>query len=66
MKYQILLLGVLIFAHIGCEVKSKKNTNKVKVPQKKILKRVESKKAKKTYLDDKNAITFFYDYAKKK
>ena len=65
MKYQILLLGVLIFALIGCEVKSKKNTNKVKVPQKKILKKVESKKAKRTYLDDKNAIPFFYDYAKK-
>ena len=58
MKYQILLLGVLIFALIGCEVKSKKNTNKVKVPQKKILKKVESKKAKRTYLDDKNAIPF--------
>ena len=65
MKYQILLLGVLIFALTGCEVKSKKNTNKVKVPQKKILKKVESKKAKRTYLDDKNAIPFFYDYAKK-
>ena len=58
-------MGVLIFALIGCEVKSKKNTNKVKVPQKKILKKVESKKAKRTYLDDKNAIPFFYDYAKK-
>ena len=58
-------MGVLIFALIGCEVKSKKNTNKVKVPQKKILKKVESKKAKRTYLDEKNAIPFFYDYAKK-
>ena len=66
MKYQILLLGVLIFALIGCEVKSKKNTNKVKVPQKKNLKKVEPKKAKRTYLDEKNAIPFFYDYAKKK
>ena len=26
---------------------------------------VESKKAKRTYLDEKNAIPFFYDYAKK-
>ena len=58
-------MGVLIFTLIGCEVKSKKQTNKVKVPQKKNLKKVESKKAKRTYLDDKNAIPFFYDYAKK-
>jgi cyclophilin family peptidyl-prolyl cis-trans isomerase len=65
MKYLNILLGVLIIVHIGCQEKTKKNTTKVKVLEKKQLKKVESKEEKRIYLDDKNAIPFFYEYAKK-
>ena len=65
MKYLNILLGVLIIVNIGCQEKPKKNTTKVKVPEKKQLKKVEPKEEKRIYLDDKNAIPFFYEYAKK-
>ena len=65
MKYLNILLGVLIIVHIGCQEKTKKNTTKVKVLEKKQLKKAEPKEEKRIYLDDKNAIPFFYEYAKK-
>jgi cyclophilin family peptidyl-prolyl cis-trans isomerase len=65
MKYLNILLGVLIIVHIGCQEKTKKNTTKVKVLEKKQLKKVEPKEEKRIYLDDKNAIPFFYEYAKR-
>ena len=55
----------MIIVHIGCQEKTKKNTTKVKVLEKKQLKKVEPKEEKRIYLDDKNAIPFFYEYAKK-
>ena len=55
----------MIIVHIGCQEKPKKNTTKVKVPEKKQLKKVEPKEEKRIYLDDKNAIPFFYEYAQK-
>lgn len=55
----------MIIVNIGCQEKPKKNTTKVKVPEKKQLKKVETKEEKRIYLDDKNAIPFFYEYAKK-
>ena len=60
-----LFFGVLLFVQIGCEVKPKKNHTKIKVPEKKQLKKVEVIENKVTYLDDENAIPFFYEYAKK-
>lgn len=60
-----LFFGVLLFVQIGCEVKPKKNHTKIKVAEKKQLKKVEVIENKVTYLDDKNAIPFFYEYAKK-
>lgn len=60
-----LFFGVLLFVQIGCEVKPKKNHTKIKVAEKKQLKKVEAIENKVTYLDDKNAIPFFYEYAKK-
>jgi len=60
-----LFFGVLLFVQIGCEVKPKKNHTKIKVAEKKQLKKVEVIENKVTYLDDENAIPFFYEYAKK-
>jgi len=60
-----LFFGVLLFIQIGCEVKPKKNHTKIKVAEKKQLKKVEVIENKVTYLDDENAIPFFYEYAKK-
>lgn len=65
MKRLKLFFGVLLFVQIGCEVKPKKNHTKIKVAEKKQLKKVEAIENKVTYLDDKNAIPFFYEYAKK-
>ena len=50
---------------IGCNEKPKKNKLETKVHEKKQLKKVESIKEKETYLDDKNAIPFLFEYAKK-
>ncbi|MGA0373126.1 MAG: peptidylprolyl isomerase [Flavobacteriaceae bacterium] len=65
MKMLKLFFGVLLFVQIGCEVKPKKNHTKIKVAEKKQLKKVEVIENKVTYLDDENAIPFFYEYAKK-
>jgi cyclophilin family peptidyl-prolyl cis-trans isomerase len=65
MKYLNILLGVLIIVHIGCQEKTKKNTTKGKVLEKKQQKKAEPKEEKRIYLDDKNAIPFFYEYAKR-
>lgn len=65
MKRLKLFFGVLLFIQIGCEVKPKKNHTKIKVAEKKQLKKVEAIENKVTFLDDKNAIPFFYEYAKK-
>ena len=65
MKYLNILFRVLIIVQIGCQEKPKKNITKVKVLEKKQLKKVEPKEEKRIYLDDKNAIPFFYQYAKK-
>ena len=65
MKYLNILFGVLIIVHIGCQEKPKKNLTKVKVLEKKQLKIVEPTEEKRNYLNDKNAIPFFYQYAQK-
>ena len=49
MKYLKIFLGVLMFAQIGCQEKPKKNSVKVKVPEKKQLKK-SSKPNKKKFL----------------
>lgn len=58
-------MGVLIFVQIGCQEKPKKNPVKIKVPEKKQLKKGVPKEDTGIYLDDKNAIPFFYEYAQK-
>jgi cyclophilin family peptidyl-prolyl cis-trans isomerase len=63
MKYYKIFLGVLIFAQISCKEKQKINTLKVKVPEKKQLKKVKPKE-EEIFLDNKNAIPFFFRYAK--
>lgn len=60
-----MFLGGLIFLQIGCQEKPIKNSINFKVPEKKQLKKVEPKKEKGVYLNDKNAIPFFYEYAQK-
>ena len=50
---------------IGCNEKPKKNKLETKVHEKKQLKKVEAIQEKETYLDDKNAIPFLFEYAKK-
>ncbi|MEK9516994.1 MAG: peptidylprolyl isomerase [Flavobacteriaceae bacterium] len=65
MKMLKLFLGVLFLVQMGCQVKPKKDPVKVKVPEKKQLKKVAPKEDKIIYLDDRNAIPFFYDYAEK-
>ena len=60
------MFGVLIIVNMGCQAKpQKKNTTKIKVLEKKQLKKVEPKEEKRIFLDDKNAIPFFYQYAQK-
>ena len=54
-----------MFSQIGCQEKPKKNSIKVKVPEK-TIKKVESKEEKEIYLDDKNAIPFFMNTPKNK
>lgn len=56
-------MSVLIVTLIGCREKPKKKPSVVKVPEKKQLKKEASKEEKVIYLNDKNAIPFFYEYA---
>jgi len=65
MEYLKMFLFSLIFVQIGCKEKPIKNTIKFKVPENKQLKKVEPKEEKGIYLNDKNAIPFFYEYAQK-
>ena len=65
MKYLYMLLGVLIIVQIGCQEKPNNIDSKAKVYQKKELKKIEAKKERGVYLDDENAIPFFFEYAKK-
>ena len=65
MKYLKFFLTVIILIQIGCNEKPKKNKLETKVHEKKQLKKVEAIQEKETYLDDKNAIPFLFEYAKK-
>ena len=64
MKYLYRLIGVLLIVQIGCQEKPNNNTSKPKVHQKKELKKIEAKKERGVYLNDENAIPFFFEYAK--
>ena len=67
MKYlKIFFFALLIFGHFSCRQKPKAKTVKVKVPEKKeVVKKETPKEDKGIYLNDKNAIPFFFEYAKK-
>lgn len=65
MKNIFFALSVSIFLLSGCQEKPVKKTIKVKVHEKKQVKKTEPKEEKKIQLDDKNAIPFFYEYAQK-
>ena len=64
MRYLKIYLAVFLLIQIGCNEKPKKNKLKIKVPEKKKLKKVEEKQEDEIYLDDKNAIPFLFEYAK--
>ena len=55
----------MVLLVINCQEKPKKKTIKVKVPEKKQVKKTESKDQKEIVLNDDNAIPFFYEYAAK-
>lgn len=55
----------MVLLVISCQEKPKKKTIKVKVPEKKQVKKTESKDQKGIVLNDDNAIPFFYEYAAK-
>lgn len=65
MKLLKIFLSVLIFTLNGCREKPKEKPSVVKVPEKKQLKKEVSKEEKGIYLNDENAIPFFYEYAQK-
>jgi cyclophilin family peptidyl-prolyl cis-trans isomerase len=65
MKNIKMVLSLLVLLVISCQEKSKKKTIKVKVPEKKQVKKTESKDQKGIVLNDDNAIPFFYEYAAK-
>jgi cyclophilin family peptidyl-prolyl cis-trans isomerase len=65
MKNIKMVLSLLVLLVISCQEKSKKKTIKVKVPEKKQVKKTESKDQKGIVLNDNNAIPFFYEYAAK-
>lgn len=55
----------MVLLVISCQEKPKKKTIKVKAPEKKQVKKTESKDQKGIVLNDDNAIPFFYEYAAK-
>ena len=55
----------MVLLVISCQEKPKKKTIKVKVLEKKQVKKTESKDQKGIVLNDDNAIPFFYEYAAK-
>jgi cyclophilin family peptidyl-prolyl cis-trans isomerase len=65
MKNIKIVLSLLVLLVISCQEKPKKKTIKVKVPEKKQVKKTESKDQKGIVLNDNNAIPFFYEYAAK-
>ena len=65
MKNIKMVLSLLVLLVISCQEKPKKKTIKVKVPEKKQVKKTESKDQKEIVLNDDNAIPFFYEYAAK-
>lgn len=65
MKYLKIILSILILAQIGCQQKPKKKKVKVEFLEKKELKKEIPKEEEDIYLNDENAIPFFYEYAKK-
>jgi cyclophilin family peptidyl-prolyl cis-trans isomerase len=65
MKNIKMVLSLLVLLVISCQEKPKKKTIKVKVPEKKQVKKTESKDQKGIVLNDNNAIPFFYEYAAK-
>ena len=65
MKNIKIVLSLLVLLVISCQEKPKKKTIKVKVPEKKQVKKTESKDQKGIVLNDDNAIPFFYEYAAK-
>lgn len=65
MKNIKMLLTLLVILMISCQEKAKKKTIKVKIPEKKQVKKIASKEQKGIVLNDDNAIPFFYEYAAK-
>jgi len=65
MKNIKIVLSLMVLLVINCQEKPKKKTIKVKVPEKKQVKKTESKDQKEIVLNDDNAIPFFYEYAAK-
>jgi peptidyl-prolyl cis-trans isomerase A (cyclophilin A) len=65
MKNIKIVLSLMVLLVISCQEKPKKKTIKVKVPEKKQVKKTESKDQKGIVLNDDNAIPFFYEYAAK-
>ena len=68
MKYiKLFILTLAILGYQGCQRKPKtKNLNQKVIEKKESIKKITQKKIKSILLNDKNAIPFFYDYAKKK
>ena len=65
MKNIKIVLCLMVLLVISCQEKPKKKTIKVKVPEKKQVKKTDSKDQKGIVLNDDNAIPFFYEYAAK-
>ena len=65
MKYiKLFILTLAIIGYQGCQQKPKtKNLNQKVIEKKESIKKL-LKKIKSILLNDKNAIPFFYDYAK--
>ena len=57
--------SVFVLLLMGCQSPPEKKGAKAKVPEKKQVKKVIPKEEKEIYLNDDNAIPFFYEYAKK-
>ena len=67
MKYiKLFILTLAILGYHGCQQKPKtKNLNQKVIEKKESIKKITQKKIKSILLNDKNAIPFFYDYARK-
>lgn len=67
MKSLKIVLGLFLLILIACKEKSQKKTTTVNVPQNKQLKKESTATEEENglYLNDKNAIPFFHEYAQK-